>query len=368
MNNNLVRGTFLFLSLASMQAGAMPEGRGDSSFLNYMLMAGGKGVDQVKYLRGVIKELEEKDSLTEAEQETLKNAKTRLDDFMSGKATIEQAILRGFAGERGYLIFRDMPLAGIGKSTLAGVLVRFLMAAGDQLEVSCNEHLGKATRSLFGFIGSTVQKVDNWLFHGGVAPYSVRQLKFMREQIMTVVLDGITERAKLGLQQQCDGLNSNSRLPFNYFDGDEGKADEQQTKENEEFDATWNACVMRYSVDFDRIVNRLEKHKAYYAPSSDDDFAFEVDGRADILAQVEQLQSTLAFMKEYFLLQSPKLNALALNDVKQMVEHTVNELHHRFELLTATVADYHNELLEKRGGQKMPQAQRSRISSDFPTE
>lgn len=256
---------------------------------------------------------------------------------------IAHAAIRGLAGEKGFLIFRDIEPESVMQGLVAGGVYRLAEVAGRKLEQTIETELGSIWDTVIGggfrAVKENVQNGWYWLFHGGDRPFSAHQIETWKREVLQVVLEGLEKRARDAQKEQSAGRDARMRSLFDAAgQGDDGHVEElaQIT------DPTWEAIAQGYAKDLDRLVQRIEAFKPFYAPKSDEQERRQhASEKSDIMALASRLQETLILIKEHILLPSGSLKDLAAGDTKLFLPQLYKDIERRFDLLIDVVNSYH---------------------------
>jgi hypothetical protein len=253
------------------------------------------------------------------------------------------AAMHALAGEKaGALIFRANP-KNAQEGVKAGLLFRGLAPIGDKISETVQQEVGDLWVAVVGGLLRNVKESIlyswYWLFNGGAKPYVVPQLERWKKEVLSVVLNDLDRNAKESQRESTTGRNAQMRSLFDASGEQDPNAVAEMAREK---DPVWQRIVDGYARDLERLAGRLEYHKIYYAPQdAEDEQTFPHTERYDIIQLSVRLQETLRLLKDHVLLPTGTLKELAEGETRYFLPQLRVELENRFDLLIASVQDYH---------------------------
>lgn len=253
------------------------------------------------------------------------------------------AAMHALAGEKaGPLIFRANP-KNWQEGVKAGLLFRGLAPIGDKISETVQQEVGDLWQAVVGgLLRNMKEGILNgwyWVFNGGAKPFVVAQLKRWKTEVLSVVLNDLDRNAKDSQREATTGRTAQMRSLFDASGEQDPHAVADMAREK---DPVWMRIVDGYGRDLERLARRLEVHKVYYAPQDqEDEDNFAHSERFDIIQLTNRVQETLRLLKDHILLPSGTLKELAEGETRYFLPQLRSELEQRFELLIASVQDYH---------------------------
>ena len=270
------------------------------------------------------------------------------DQKVADHSLVGKAAVYGLAGKSAPMyLFNDMKA---GTSVLgavgAGLTYRTMSVVGDEFEKMIRQ---EGAPLLDSVVGGPLRKTKNklmgfwyWLFHGGARPYTIDQVIHWKNEVLEVILKGLSDYASKAQSSQSDGFGVRARAhQFDDFSDEEQPAEEAKVVA-QPVDITWITFVDGLARDLDRLTMRMEFSKRFYSPmDEEDELMMNVDGRLDLLDTVTRIQEVLQFIKMHLLVPTRTLKDLAAGDLKFLLPRIQNEIAARFALFENMVRQYH---------------------------